>query len=498
MPLSVTMTTDLHQALTKHLIRMDAQEDLCFALWHPSHGLRRRTGLLQDVILPVHGDRNVHGNVSFLPAYVERAISLALPRHAGIAFIHSHPSPGWQAMSQDDIRAEQSLAPTIQAATQLPLLGLTVGCDGAWSARFWNRIGHRRYDLNWCESVRIAGEWFNATYDNKQIPQPPFREELTRTVSAWGDEIQALIGRVRIGVVGAGSVGSIVAESLARMGVGQLILIDHDAVERVNLDRLLHAKSRDIGCAKVRVLAKALGASATAASFQALPIEYSIVESEGFRAALDCDILFSCVDRPWPRSVLNFIAYAHLIPVVDGGILIHSSRKRQGLIGADWKAHIATPPRRCLECLGQYDPGVVSTERDGYFDDPSYISNISSDHPIYRNENVFCFSLAAASLEILQLVSMIVRPSGISNTGAMAQHFVTGTIEQSYDKCNSGCFFQSIVALGDHAPVQVTGDHRVARDARSARQSKARRAWCKFQQMLRSHYVILPKNWARC
>ena len=157
----------------------------------------------------------------------------------------------------------------------------------------------------------------------------------------------------------AGSVGSIIAEALARTGFQHVTLIDFDTVEELNLDRLLHAYPRDARMArsKVKVISRAIRRSATATPFTVATVEHSIVEEEGFRAALDCDVLFSCVDRPWPRSVLNYIAYAHLIPVIDGGILVTASRER-GLHAADWRAHIASPCRQCLECREQYDPGL--------------------------------------------------------------------------------------------------------------------------------------------
>ena len=474
---SVAMTEEVNGQATRHLLRDDGQEDLCFALWHPSRGKTRTTALLQKVILPQDGERRVHGNTSFLPRYFERAVGEAAAAHAGLAFLHSHLGPGWQGMSGDDVRAEQGHAGASQGATCLPLVGLTLGTDGAWSARFWVKTGPRTYARRWCTNVRVVGKRLAVTHADELIPRPRFKEGLRRTVSSWGEEVQANLARLRIGIIGAGSVGSIVAEALVRTGIQRIILIDFDTVERVNLDRLLHASHEDVVMhrSKVATLARGLKKSATADDFQVEEMEWSVGEEEGFRAALDCDVLFCCVDRPWGRSVLNFVAYAHLIPVIDGGVRVEADKQRE-LRRADWKAHIASPGRRCLECLEQYDPGLVAADRDGYLDDPTYISGLPEGHPVRRNENVFAFSLSAASFEILQMLLMVVAPFGIADAGQQTYHFIPGILDEpGFEPCKEGCPYPGLTAKGDTTGLVVTGRHVHAEKVRAVRQRSRRR-----------------------
>jgi ThiF family len=468
---SLAMTERLCVEAGAFLLRDDGQEDLCFALWYPSRGNTRTTALLHRLIFPGAGDRRVHGNASFLPCYFERALGEAMAAHAGLAFLHSHLGPGWQSMSDDDVRAEQGHAAAAQGATGLPLVGLTLGTDHAWSARFWEKTAPRTYTRRWCTNVRVVGRPLSVTYADHLAPRPRFKEELRRTVSSWGEDVQAKLARLRIGIVGAGSVGSIVAEAMARTGIQHITLIDFDTVERVNLDRLLHATAEDVAMrrSKVACLARGLRRSATADNFIAHEFEYSVGEEEGFRTALDCDVLFCCVDRPWGRSVLNFIAYAHLIPVVDGGIRVDASRQRR-LKRADWKAHIASPDRRCLECLEQYDPGLVAADREGYLDDPAYISGLPEDHLIRRSENVFAFSLSAASFEVLQMLMMVVAPLGIADAGQQTYHFVPGILDKpGFDFCKEGCPYPGLTARGDATGLTVTGRHIHAEKVRAER-----------------------------
>lgn len=472
---SIVIPELLHQQLYNYLVRMDQQEDLCFATYVPSTGSVRTTAILSSIVWPEPGDRDVHGNVGFMPQYLQRALQVAGARKEGLVLLHSHPTDGWQDMSRDDKVAESRTSPAVYGITGLPFVGLTIGTDGAWSGRFWlkDRVKKREYHLQWCESVRVIGQKLTITFNDRLLTPTFDLGKQLRTISAWGNATQEDLSRLKVGIVGLGSVGSIVAEILARTGIAHFTLIDFDSVEEKNLDRLTNIFKNDIGEAKVKAIADAISRSATAPGLTIEACEYSVCEKEGYEAALDCDVLFSCVDRPWPRQVLNFIAYAHFIPVIDGGILVRTNKRNTCIIGADWKAHTVGYGRPCMECLGQYKTENAVLEMDGKLDDPEYIKGL--DPSVYQDahENVFPFSSHLASMEVLQLLSLFIAPSGISNVGQQMYHFVVGAMESSHkQQCEENCFFLFNSGKGDFTGITPWGHHEVAVQARAARIKK--------------------------
>ncbi len=434
--------------LLQHYRNGTRQEDLCFALWRPSTGQSRRAALIDEIILPKKGERILHGNASFEPDYLARAMKIAKKKEAGLAFMHSHPSPGWQGMSDTDIEAERDVLAYPAGATGLPLVGLTIGTDGYWSARFWERDGGQMR-RHWCEKIRIVGPQSYRIYFNDHIAPPPLRRDiLRRTFDTWGREAQNTISRLKVGIVGLGSVGCIVAEAMARIGIAQVTLIDPDKVEEHNLDRLLYGTVQDIGKLKVNLAARAMRRNATAEKIQITALPVSVHNRAAYKAALDCDVLFSCVDRPVPRDVLNYIAQAHLIPVIDGGIAVETDRRKDSLFSAHWRAHIVTPYHQCLRCSKQYNSSMVVMELDGSLDDPSYVSNLPPEERV-GNQNVFPFSLGVAGMEVNLMLRYLLAADWWPLVRQQDYQFVTAETRIINDECHTNCSFRQRHAQGD-------------------------------------------------
>lgn len=405
--LGVALNGDAYRTISA-LGNRRRQEQVRLFYWRPSVGDKRYTAIVDPAIpLPCPDEIIESGNVSFADSYLGRVLAEA-PIGCGIGIVHNHFSSGWQGLSRDDERTEREyLAPVASAARGLPLLGMTIAGDGFLSARIWEVGSGNSVTRRDIDRVRVVGERF--LLFRRPDAQSSLRKRGNRiaTFSVWGEEKQKHLESLRIGIVGLGSVGSLVAESLARMGVRNFLLIDDDRLEERNLDRTNGAGSCDAAFhrSKASIAGRSIRHAATGRPIQITKRRTKLQDKTALQSVLDCDFVFSCVDRHLPRYLLNYLAYSHLIPVIDGGIHISLPRIDKPSLDISWRIHLVSPGRPCLECLGGYEYGKVGLERDGLIDDPHYIDGAPAIKREYEaRENVFCFSMSCAAHEAIQFL----------------------------------------------------------------------------------------------
>ena len=442
---NVAMTESLDKLLKEFLLHDLEDEEICFAVWYPAKGKSRYAALVKEIILPQDGDRERHGNVSAFPQYLDRVKEYARTKSGGIAMIHTHPfSVGWQGVSKPDLHYEQDvLSREIFGVTGLPLVGMTLAGDGTWSARIYPKP----YKIQWCSAVRIVGKNLKIYFNPDMKPAPKPSPMQIRTASVWGNKKQADITRLSVCIIGAGSVGSAVGEILARVGVKKILLMDYDKVKIHNLDRIIHATNADIDQKKIDVVQRNLRKSATTTNFVCEASTNSIVEEDGYEEALDYDVIFSCVDRPWPRHVLNHLSYSCLIPVIDGGITFKIEKKK--MIHGMYRAQTVGPERPCMSCIGAINLSQVQMDRDGMFDDPEYIEKQESISGPTR-QNIMPFVFALSGLETIQFVELVTNVGKVGDLGQQPYNYYTGEIIPEHKTCVEGCEYVKIIAFGDN------------------------------------------------
>lgn len=450
---SVAWRSETERAARIHLLQHyhegRLQEDIALATWYPAEGSKRYTAIIDEVLLPTADERILQGNVRLTRDYLRRARHHALSKGAGLAVMHNHLGPGWQGMSQDDVVMESRSISNPARATGLPALGLTLGTDGAWSARFWLREGSG-YERHWCSTIRIVSPRHLSIQRNPHMPggttSSHLLERFRRSVETWGIAGQELLNQLVVGIVGLGSVGALSAEAMGRMGIRRLVLIDMDRVEHHNLDRLLHAGPNDIGRYKVHLSAEQLERAASQAFVELHALPLTLRDTRAYHALADCDVILGCADKPIARDLINHLAVCHLIPVIEAGVAL---RSRQGALH---KGHIVsqvvTPDSRCLRCTHQYSTDQVSLELEDLLEDPEYIRTLPAD---YRpsTANIFPASLAAASQQAALLVRLLLAPDWWPPVYQQRQHLSVASQRTTSDVCRPYCDVHARRCLGN-------------------------------------------------
>lgn len=117
-------------------------------------------------------------------------------------------------------------------------------------------------------------------------------------------------------IVGAGGLGSNVAMSLTRMGVGTIRIVDDDVVRWSNLHRQGYAEV-DVDAAKVIALAKHLRAANRDVRVQDFTTRLDASNIGCYAGG--ADVIIDATDNRETRLLIDKYAYAHCIPWIYGG-----------------------------------------------------------------------------------------------------------------------------------------------------------------------------------
>ena len=151
-------------------------------------------------------------------------------------------------------------------------------------------------------------------------PAMPSNSRLIRQRDFISAQAQASLSGFHALVVGCGGIGSILAESLGRVGVGALTLVDDDCLDATNLNRWQGGQPRMIGQRKADLLARRLRQMFPHMRIWALSRSVFDPSIEPHLHA--ADVIFGAVDADEPRYLLNRLALQQLVPYFDAGVAV--------------------------------------------------------------------------------------------------------------------------------------------------------------------------------
>ena len=185
----------------------------------------------------------------------------------------------------------------------------------------------------------------------------------------FGEDGQRRLAEARVLVLGCGALGTVVADMLARAGVGRLVIVDRDFVETTNLQRQVLFDENDVAEAlpKAEAARRKLARINSEVDVTAIIDDMNAGNMERYAAGVD--LIVDGLDNFETRYLANDYAVKHGVPYVYGGavgttgaayaILPHTERG-----DAPWErlaeGSKATP---CLKCLFEEapPPGTMPT-----------------------------------------------------------------------------------------------------------------------------------------
>lgn len=168
-----------------------------------------------------------------------------------------------------------------------------------------------------------------------------------------GADGQSRLAGARVAIVGCGALGSVVAMTLVRAGVGFVRIIDRDVPELSNLPRQVLFDESDVAAGVPKAAAAAAHLRRINSTAKIEPVVADLTHANAESLLGGVDVIVDGTDNFEARFIVNEYACRHGIPWVYGGA-----------IGAEGRVMTVLPgTTACLRCLipDPPAPGVMPT-----------------------------------------------------------------------------------------------------------------------------------------
>lgn len=381
--------------LEHHLFPGDDDEHGAVLLCGVARSLQGLRLLVRDV-LPAEDGRDYlpgtrgyrHLTGEFVTHHARRA------KDEGLAYLalHNHGGETSVGFSEPDFASHERAYPTILGLTHQPAGGLVLARRAVAGDLYLP--GGGRASLS---RAVIVGSRRVVLGPEPDRTDPALDAHYHRQALLYGATGQRILAQAKVGIIGAGGMGMLIVQSLARLGVGNFVVVDPDRVDPTNLPRLPEATRLDamafldrggapewirrmgrrLAATKVRVARRIVRRANPRAMFEG--IVGDVADDEVARRILDCEFIVLAADTMLARNVVNQIAYQYMVPTLQVGskAVIHPGTGDimdvYGVVRT-----LGTAPG-CLYCNGLIDPAKLAAEavadprqrkNQRYVDDP--------------------------------------------------------------------------------------------------------------------------------
>lgn len=399
-PWTLTLPAGLMERLHAHLFPGDGDEHgavLAAGVTQTERGSRL---LARDLLLARDGVDYVPGQRGYrmlTAEFVRDAVLYCRDQCLSYLAVHCHGGIDRVGFSGDDLASHERGYPALLDIIGGPPVGALVFAQDAVAGDIWLPGGAGRVPLTSARVVDRRTHWLYPA----PPPRPPRRDATyDRQARLLGDHGEAMLRALKVGVIGAGGVGSLVVEYLARLGVDHIVVADPQRIEITNLSRVVGSTRRDAlawladegkpgwlrglamrqAARKVTIAARLARSANQKGRVEAIPGD--IVDETVARRFTDCDYLFLAADSMQARLVFNALVHQFLIPGMQLGTKVPVDPDSGAVGDVFTVTRPVAPEAGCLWCnglisaSGLQDEAMSDEERRAqrYVDEPEVIA----------------------------------------------------------------------------------------------------------------------------